>query len=267
MKYSFKAVLWMLLFIVSMPAYAERETDDNQDEINDDKKVEVGIHAGMTNVQGNERVYDKSHKVSELLWDTKQAYMLGANASVVLDTSKNLKFNASFSTAVAKGNSTMDDYDWLLVGADWTHWSHHENTTLEKGLIMDIGFSQAIHNNHEKGTNWDILFGFKKDQWRWQAVGGSYIYSSGPNSLRDTVGTFVNVPGITYEQTIETPYIGVAFDWKKERMRLGFKVIGSFLASAKTVDHHHLRDLTFTDNFKKGKMLGEDARGRYSFCL
>jgi len=87
-------------------------------------------------------------------------------------------------------------------------------------------------------------------------VGGSFIYSSGPNSLRDTVGTFVNVPVITYEQTIEAPYIGAAFDWKKERMTLGFKVIGSFLVSAKTVDHHHLRDLTFTDNFKKGKMLG-----------
>ncbi len=32
----------------------------------------------------------------------------------------------------------MDDYDWKVLGDEWTDWSHHEDTGVTDGSIIDL---------------------------------------------------------------------------------------------------------------------------------
>lgn len=222
------------------------------------KNVELGIHASMASVKAHEFVFIGDYKLSELIWDTKGVFMLGGDLSVTLVPSWGVKLNVSASTAIHKASSIMDDYDWMYIGADWTHWSHHDQTTLEKGLLLDIGLSANLYTNQSKTFTLDVLAGYKRDQWKWHAVGGTYIYSSAFPAFRDLSGSFANVPAISYQQTIDTPYVGMAMKWNEEWLTLGVKVIGSIYANTKSIDNHFMRTLVITDTFKNGNMIGGD---------
>ena len=226
------------------------------------KNVKLGIHTKLVNVKAGEFVYIGSHKLSELIWETRNAFMLGGDASVTLIPSWGVKLNVSGSKAVHKGNSVMDDYDWLITGAPWTHWSNHPNTTLENGLILDANLSVNLYKNRSETVSLDLLAGYKRDQWKWGASGGTFIYSGLPG-FRDISGTFSNIPVISYEQTVSTPYVGVDFKWNEEWLTLNLKFIGSNYASAKAVDNHWLRTLRVTDTFRKGQMYGGDIGFTY----
>jgi len=246
-----------------MPAMAHAGWDvDSGQRIYDNARVTFDIRAGATHVQAHEYAYSGAYKLSELIWDTKTAYMAGGTASILLSPLRNIRFNASFSHNITKGNSVMDDYDWLVVGADWSHWSHHDNTKLEKGMVVDIGISSRLYSNDSGAVELGVLMGYRRDQWRWGAVGGSYVYTVLPG-FRNTAGIFPNVPVINYEQTISTPYIGASFDWSEGNFSLTANMIGSPFVSAETVDHHYLRNLIFTTKPEKGSMFGGDIALSY----
>ncbi len=265
MRYLCKILISMMFFSLSVSAYAETGARIGKGAIERWRdKVEIGVHAGLTDIQANEFVYFGSHKESELIWETRQAMLVGVDVSVMLQPSLNRKLNVSISSVVGNPDSSMDDYDWYIIGADWTHWSHHDNTTLQQGLVVDLNMSQAMYRDNLHHIDLDILLGFKRDQWRWQAVGGSYIYSSIP-ALRDLTGVIPDVPGITYEQTFNAPYIGVEGNWKHGNLSLAAKIIFSPFVSAEDVDQHHLRNLVFTDTFKGGEMVGGALNVSYTF--
>lgn len=262
MKYYFIALSLALLLSVPVTANAESEGGIDRKNSNS-KKIELGIHTGLANVKAREFVYSGSYKLSELIWDTKNVFMLGGDATITLMPSWGVKLNVSASTAINKAGSTMDDYDWMYIGADWTHWSHHDNTELQKGLVLDVALSANIYTNKSKTFFLDGLAGYKRDQWKWQAVGGTYIYSSAFPAFRDLSGSFANVPVISYEQTMNTPYLGMSMKWTEEYLTLDVKLIGSLFSSTKTVDHHFLRTLVITDTFKNGNMIGGDIDFTY----
>lgn len=254
---AFKALSLALLLSMATSASADSAVETKQKaSIFASRTVEFGIHTGLANVKAHELVYIGSYKLSELIWDTNNAFMVGGDVSATLAPSWGLKLNARLSTAIGKPDSTMDDYDWLVVGADWSDWSHHDNTDLKKGLTADVNLSANLYANKSKTFVLDALLGYKRDQWKWGSVGGSFIYST--FTFRDTIGTFANIPVISYEQTIDTPYIGMAFEWTERYLTLGVKIIGSRFANAKAVDHHFLRSIVFTDTFKRGNMIGGD---------
>lgn len=255
MKFLLSILSLALLLSLSTIANAEWGGDIGQKKsVYSNEKIEVGIHTGLTKVEANEFVYIGIYKLSELIWKTNSAFMVGGNTSITLAPSWGVKLYASLSTTISRPNSSMDDYDWLVVGAGWSDWSHHPNTELQKGLTLDTGFSVNLYNN-SRTIVLDALIGYKRDQWKWKAVGGSFIYTTLPG-FRNDIGTFPNVPIIDYEQTINTPYIGMAFDWTRNYLTLGVKFIGSPLVSAKAVDNHYRRTLVITDTFKGGAMIG-----------
>lgn len=254
MKYFLKTLLLLLLLSASTTASAERGVDQSEN-IYANKKVEIGVHTSISNINAHEFVYLGNYKLSELIWDTKNALMIGGDVSVELVNSWNLKLNASFSTNVHKGNSTMDDFDWLYVGAPWSHWSHHNNTTLTQAYTADANLSANIYSNQSNTFNVEAILGFKREQFAWKGVGGTFVYSAAPG-FRNFTGSFANIPVITYQQTVDTPYAGLGFDWTEGYLTLGVKLIGSPFVFAKTVDHHILRTLTITDKYNGGSLIG-----------
>ncbi len=252
-----------LLLSISTLASAEAEMDKPQtSNILASKSVQLGIRTGFSNVTAHEFVYAENYKVSELLWDTENAPMIATDFSFILVPSWDLKFNATLSTIIGTPDSTMNDYDWLVVGADWSDWSTHDNTQLKRGLNADISISSSLYSNESETIVLDILLGYKRDQWKWEASGGSYIYTLTPG-FRDQTGTFANTPVTSYQQTIDTPYIGMSAIWTEGKFTIGIKVIVSKFAFAKAVDHHYLRNLVFTDTFKNGTMIGGDVHFTY----
>jgi len=225
------------------------------------ERFTLGLQTGLANGTAHELVYFGNHKLSELIWDIKNVFMVEGNVSALLVPSWGLRLNASVSSMVNKQDSTMDDYDWFIIGADWTHWSHHGNTTLERALTFDVNLSKSLYSDKSGAFQLNGELGFKRDNWRWSASGGSFIYSVA--GFRDTTGVFANIPVISYEQTINTPYIGASASYREENFSLFFAVSGSPFVYAEAVDHHYLRNLVFTDTFSSGRMVNVDLSYAY----
>ena len=257
-------MLAMMVLTLPLTVFAEPTGNlqlEESKKVYSSERITFGIQSSLVNGKAHELVYQNGHKLSELIWDIRNVLMLEGSVSALLSPSWGLRLNASVSSMVTKQDSTMDDYDWLLVGADWTHWSHHENTTLEKGLTFDVNLSQQLYSDEAGAFNINAIVGFKRDKWAWKAVGGSYIYST--FFLRDTTGTFANVPVGAYEQTVNAPYAGVSLSYREEDFSVFLSIAGSPFVYAETIDQHYLRSLTITDTFASGNMVNIDFSYTY----
>lgn len=225
-----------------------------------DDKTTVYILAGQSNVKANELVigqpatYPVDYKLSQLIWDSRNISTLVAGLSTSFGREYNLNIEGKF--VVDKGNGVMEDYDWVDIGNDWSHWSHHEDTSITdiSGLDFSVEYNLSGRNKKKNNNKWSLLFGFRDEIWAWESRGGSYIYSTS-GILRDDIGSFT--PGqavITYEQNFKMPYIGLKFETVSSKWKFNVQYNYSNQVSVSTVDHHILRDLIFKDNFAKGVM-------------
>lgn len=217
----------------------------------------LGLGAGYMTGESKELVYwpeYNNHKASELTWKIDSLYLTNINAALSFSSNWFVQFDGWFK--LVDGDGTMDDYDWLSVGGDWTDWSHHEDTDVTKASMIDIsGGWKAI--NKEKLTL-SGLVGYKRDVFAWESYGGSYTYSE--NGFRDSSGTFPDgEPGIGYEQTFTSVYIGLGFDVDvNEMLSLNGRAIYSPLVQGEAVDHHYQRNLVTYDDFSNGDMFAFD---------
>ena len=216
---------------------------------------------GLLNGEAHELVYNPSSgkKVSELIWDLDNVLMLGTGVTV--SPLSWLRLNADIGVAVTEGDGNMDDYDWMLANYDgYTHWSTHDDLEIDKGLTLDLNAEFAILRHNQS-----VLFavvGYRHDNWGWVARGGDYIYST--NSLGDTRGSFQDGSEvISYEQTYDTPYVGIGFKADLTPVSISGRLIGSTLVSAKDEDIHHLRNIRFEEDFDNGDMIGIDFAVTY----
>lgn len=219
----------------------------------------VYILAGQSSVKANELVigqpatYPVDYKLSQLIWDSRNIATLVAGVSTRIGKDSILNIEGIF--GVGKGSGVMDDYDWVDIGNDWSHWSHHEDTSITDLSSLDLSVEYNLSgNNKKKNKNkWSLLFGFRDETWAWESRGGSYIYSE--FGFRDDIGSFT--PGqavISYEQNFKMPYLGFKFETVSSKWKFDIQYNYSNLVSVSTVDHHILRDLIIKDDFAKGVM-------------
>jgi plasminogen activator len=228
---------------------------------------EIRLSAGRLNGVSGEFVYDAfgadsgipGYKLSELQWQLESVYLVGLGASIT--PNEWLRLNVDYWTAPTDGNGTMDDYDWLYVGLDWSHWSHHDDTSVTEVGSLDLNGEFTLYDFGKKKTVITGLLGFKHDTLAWQSVGGYGIYSS-TGGYRDLFVTFPNTPGISYEQTFYMPYIGVGVRATTNNGSMPIVLSASFRYSNQVhgegVDIHHLRDLRFEDSGDGGKWQAYD---------
>ena len=225
--------------------------------ITDNSEISIYIHAGRMTGKGNEYVMDGNRELSKLIWKIDSLYLAGGGMEWNISPGMLIKTDLWLKTK--DGDSVMDDYDWLIDGMDWTHWSHHDDTTVTKAVIFDIELEFDLEKLRDSPFRIKPLVGYRLTDFEWEARGGSFIYTSNytnPSTFRDTEGLFPNGQlGITYEQIFHTPYIGVEFEIPAGVFFLTSKFTGSFAVFGRAIDHHHLRDLVTTAYFLCGNMV------------
>lgn len=219
------------------------------------------IGVGYLTGEARELVYwphRGDHKASELTWDIDSLYMVGLGATVQARQWLSINIDTWFN--LGDGSGYMEDYDWAIPGTDWTDQSTHENTDVTKGFIFDVNVEMTAFSTSQ--VQLTGIVGFRRDNFEWEARGGSYVYSV--NGFRDMAGTFPDDElGITYEQTFNVPYIGIGFKGDFDRVHLAAKITGSVLVSGEAVDQHHQRNLVTTDDFSNESMIALDVSFAY----
>jgi plasminogen activator len=250
--------------------YADAQTlDKNRTEartISD--KVSFEIYGGYLTGQSRELVYDSStgHKNSELFWKIDQAFVVGGTVAVRPLEWLTLKMQGWIPVT---SRNTMDDYDWLVDGqTDWSDWSTHPDTRMNRGYMIDAGIAARVlkfdRTSWFDGAQLDLLAGYRWFYMNWTASGGTYIYSSNPG-FRDNTGSFQDGMAIIgYEQWIETPYIGLGGSIKVARWLFSGELTGSLWGRANDRDDHCLRTLLFEENFNSMPMIAGAFKVNYS---
>lgn len=229
---------------------------------NETFSVAVGI--GVMKGQADELVYNgDGSKLSHLIWTFDNVRMLKVEASARLSSWLRLGVIGQYALS---GNSTMDDYDWLApyvqyaFQPNWTDWSHHEDTELTDSTRLDIYAAAPLYE--EANLQFSALAGFRRDHFKWQARGGSYVYSN--YGFRDATGTFpAGELGISYEQWWSTPYIGAEIRAQYDKVTVRGKFIGSWWVDSEDVDLHHMRDLMFEERFDQGSMMSAELEASF----
>jgi plasminogen activator len=230
-----------------------------------EKPVDFTLRVGTGYLTGesNEMVYwpdVNNHKASELTWKIDNLFMIGFGAS--LRTGKWFTVNFDGWFKITDGDGTMDDYDWRQPGGPWTDWSHHEDTDVTDGSMIDINGEVSFLRTSVVTLNG--ILGYKRDNFGWVSRGGEYIYSV--NGFRDADGSFNdNALAISYEQTLEVPYFGVGIKADFGKSKLDVRTIFSPFVKGEAVDHHHMRNLVTYDDFSDGDIIGVDVAGSYMF--
>ena len=250
----------------SETALAQQVTQVQSEEtqVGRDNRLSARISVGHLSGEAREYVYDGNtgEKFSELIWDLNQVLMAGVGVS--FRPVPWLIFHADGWTKINDGEGDMDDYDWLPGNKAWAYWSYSNQVELDKGTIFDL--SAEIKIIEQSSYSMGILVGYRVENWKWEDYGdGFYIYSNG--GFRNDTGIFEgDTLGISYEQTFETPYVGVSMSAFWGDFELQTRLIGSTLVKLDAADNHYLRNLYFEDSCEEGEMLAIDINGRYQFA-
>ena len=226
----------------------------------------IGAGVGYLTGESSEMVYwpeSGNHKASELTWEIDDLYLFGINGEIDFHGWFTVKLDSWFK--VTDGEGTMDDYDWQVVGGDWTDWSHHENTDVTDAYIFDLSGEIPFFQTQNGGLS--VILGYKADKFGWEARGGEYTYSV--NGLRDRQGSFSDSQvGISYEQTFSSPYIGIGAELRVEKFMIEGRFIYAPYVYGEATDNHYLRNLVIEetyDDYGEGDMVALDLTGVYNF--
>ncbi|MEZ5926602.1 MAG: omptin family outer membrane protease [Hyphomicrobiaceae bacterium] len=224
-------------------------------------KIDAELSAGQLSGTSHELVYDArtGQKISELIWTMDDVAVIGGKLSA--RPSHWWSVDLAGWTNVTQ-EATMDDYDWISpLSTDWSHWSHHNATNLERALMIDASTKLTLWR--ESFFDLNAIAGYRWDKFDWTAKGGSFVYSSDVG-FRDM--RFVLPPdmvGISYQQEFRTPYVGLGGHLRLGDFSVEANVLTSWWVTASDVDVHHLRWLEFQESFDGGNMLRYDIQGRY----
>lgn len=224
----------------------------------------LGLGAGYLTGESTELVYwpeVNNHKASELTWEIDNLYMVGVRGELEVGSWLSFIFDGWFKAT--DGEGTMDDYDWQVPGYDWTDWSHHEDTDVTDGSMIDVSANFSFFSSQNAVLTG--IIGYKRDNFGWEARGGDYVYSNG--GFRNATGSFPDGElGISYEQTLDSFYGGLGFLASfSNRFQLAGRVIYSPFVQGEATDYHHMRNLVTYDDFEDGDLIAFDLSGTYGF--
>ncbi|MEA1879480.1 MAG: omptin family outer membrane protease [Campylobacterota bacterium] len=224
--------------------------------------LNLRISLGLLTGEANEYVYhpQDQHTASQLIWNIDSQTMLGLGGSLHL--TPNFIMNTDFFFSVEDGQSKLTNYDWQLLGEDWTDRSIHDNTDITNAYMVDVNAEYITYRS--PSISLSLLAGYKEDSLTWKAYGGEYIYSN--EFFRDTKGNFSNTQlGISYEQTWSAPYIGIKMKNDFGKLNFNSKIIYSPYAEATATDSHYLRNLRTVDSFKNDTLFGVGLGMSYKY--
>ena len=227
-------------------------------------KFEAGLFTGYLAGTAREYVYDggTSTKLSQLNWRIKNAGTVGLNLAYrPLDW---LTIRGQAWTVVAD-NSKMTDYDWLMRDLGVNTWSDRSISSTRMNQSYGADLSAAFTFYRYGGVSLDALAGVRYQTMRFEAIGGSHIYSSDSTDIstfHDDIGALEG-KGITYKQTWRSGYLGAAMRYDAGK----FDVYGQFVVSpwtfGKDRDNHLNRGIIFREHGERSSMFGMEFGANY----
>ncbi len=250
---------------MSLQASAMSVNADRVFESSADSKypVSFSISTGLLNGESEEYAYSnyfgKDQKVSKLTWDLKNVFMVGAETSIGLSQRVSLNFGGWINAN--KGSGDMSNYDWR-TGDDssWTDKTDH-STDLEEGMMLDANIDVLLLSRENYALSGVV--GFRHDKFRWNAYDGNGVYSYNDIGA-DKLDGFPYEDGkriqdveqygkaISYKQELYAPYIGLNFDYNKNKWTIRSYVRASLWAWGEATDTHYspAGKYTLNDDFR-----------------
>ncbi len=206
-----------------------------------------GLAVGSSKM--NEYVYiEDGSTISHLIWETNPYALVNLGASL---QNARLGFHFDGFWKLAEFGGKMDDFDWLIIGADWTHHSWHDDVPITSAYSYDLNMSYVFSQSAK--FEMEGVAGYKREHLKMEARGGKYIYSTvdslGNLHFRDKKGTFLqNVLCIAYEQTWNAVYLGLGMGFNlRPNVKMKGRVVYAPWAFGSAIDDHALRNLTTKD--------------------
>lgn len=244
-------LLWLGLAAFGTEALAESQTTrEEQFQLG---AIGVSLGVGLLNGQAREKVYDADNgrKLSQLNWSMKQVPTLHLGLKYQPIDWLSLDLNGW--ARVAKGDGHLKDYDWDDENAGWSDYSDHPDTQVSKAWQAD--FAATAWALKRDALALGVMLGYQRSQFGWQARGGRYTYSS-EDGFRDESGEFpAGQKGISYQQTYDTPYLGLVGLYQFRNWTLEGKFKYSQWVRARDHDRHHVRGVTYDGDYgNNGRM-------------
>ena len=255
------------LYLASMNASAAFRADviSDRDPTIEGEVWALQLSTGLIDGKAKEYVfvYDEElgggrYKLSQLDWDIKRVMMVGGNLTF---RDGRGTINVGYWKAMTEGDDGhVKDYDWFNPeSSDWTEYSDSAADVVDASIFDVNGGWEFLQDT--MGFNARVLFGYKRDIWKWDARGGYGLYSE----LDYEPYYFGDQMIGNYKQEISMPYLGSSVDWAYGRFMLSVYCTYSPWVDIDSRDNHLLRDLKITDKFRDGEMLAAGASAKYAF--
>ncbi len=197
---------------------------------------------GLMNIEAHEHVYLGADKASQLDWEADGVVLYTASAGAELggDWYVRGKLDLGFG-----GDSHMVDYDWVpgyfidQSKDGWSDRSVHPGTRLDYYFAGTLDVGRDIFTDETSTVS--VGGGFKYTEVRWDAFGGSYIYSDG--GVRNDIGELPDgLKGISYKQKIPVLFLGFDGSTRFDRFTLSGGVKGGMTLGIDDKDDHWLTE-------------------------
>jgi outer membrane protease len=232
-------ILRCMLMVLILGASAAR-ADNLLASTPDDFWLSGGV--GLMNIEAHEYVYLGNNKASQLDWDTDGVVLYTASAGADLGADWHVKGRLDLGFG---GDGHMVDYDWVPGFAvnqskdGWSDRSAHPDTRLDYYVSGALEVGRNIFT--DESSNVSVGGGIKYTEVRWQAFGGSYIYSDG--GVRNDIGELPDgLKGISYKQKIPTIFLGFDGSTSFDRLTLSGGVKGGMTLGIDDQDDHWLTE-------------------------
>lgn len=206
-------------------------------------QLSISASLGYMTVNSREYVYNQAteSKISQLNWENSGLAVIRGEANYPLMNL--LDLNARGWINLDNSAALMNDYDWRIANqtAPSDH-SYHPNTVQHQASQYDFGLRLWFFK--EEHFKFGASGGYQRSLFSFNARGGCFSYSNGANTGCFADGT----PVIGYQQTFASPYVGLIGSLFYQPFELTGIFQFSNLVSAKDLDQHYLRTLTFYDN-------------------
>lgn len=210
---------------------------------------------GLMTIEAQEYVYLGNDKASQLDWESNGVVLYTVAAGADLGSDWHVKGKLDFGFG---GDGHMVDYDWVPGYAvdqsmdGWSDRSVHPDTRLDYYFSGTFEIGRNVFAD-ERST---VSFGggIKYSQVRWDAFGGSYIYSDG--GFRNDIGEIPDgLRGITYQQNIPTLFLGFDGSTSIDRLTLSGGVKGGMTVGIDDTDNHWLTGTRSLGDMKAAPVL------------